>query len=151
MQLSVTDLTSSNGRPCYREFAFDAKPNRPVGEAVMDYLDTIKTLYTINGIAAILLYVPQICSAWKNRSAMHSVSLITFGGWSVGSAVTVLYAWFFIKDPVFTAASFGGMVGATAMFGIVAGKRLIYREAKEPARERRSQAWCQQQLLIFED
>ena len=77
---------------------------------------------------------------------MHSVSLITFGGWSIGSAVTVLYAWSFVKDPMFAAASFGGMVGAMTMFGIVAGKRLTYRQARDDsARERHSaQAWCQQ-------
>ena len=96
----------------------------------MAYLDTLKTLYAITGISAILLYIPQIRSAWKDKSAMQSVSLVTFGGWSLGGAVTVLYAWFFTKAPFFIASSFGGMIGATTMFGIVAAKRLIYRETK---------------------
>ena len=43
-------------------------------------LDILKSLYAINGLAAILFYVPQIRNAWKNQSPMCSVSLVTFGG-----------------------------------------------------------------------
>ena len=94
-------------------------------------LNVLKSLYAINGLAAILFYVPQIRNAWKNQSPMHSVSLVTFGGWSIGGAVTVLYAWFFAHDAMFTAASFGGMIGAVTMFGIVASKRLAYRHKSD--------------------
>ena len=88
----------------------------------MKYMEILKSLYAINGMAAILFYVPQIRSAWKNKSPMHSVSLVTFGGWSFGGAVTVLYAWLFARDPMFVAASLGGTMGAVSMFCIVAGR-----------------------------
>ena len=51
----------------------------------MNYLLTIKSLYAINGVVAVLLYIPQIISACKNKQNAFSVSLVTFGGWAVGS------------------------------------------------------------------
>ncbi len=99
----------------------------------MKFIDILKSLYAINGMAAILFYVPQIRSACKNKSPMRSVSLVTFGGWSFGGAVTVLYAWLFAHDPMFVAASFGGMTGAVSMFCIVVSKRLTYRHISDKA------------------
>ena len=94
----------------------------------MNYLLAIKSLYAANGLFAVLLYVPQIVNAWRDRSNALSVSLLTFGGWSVGSAITALYAWAFVKDRIFTAVSVGNLVGCGTVFCIVAGKRLVPRK-----------------------
>jgi uncharacterized protein YjeT (DUF2065 family) len=121
----------------------------------MSYLETIKFLYVINGIAAILLYLPQIRNAVKNKSDMKSVSLITFGGWSIGSGVTVLYAWSFVQDMMFVAASLGSLLGASTMFSIVTWKRLVYGKGSQPARERSSsrleESWFKGQRLAIEE
>ena len=93
---------------------------------------TIKSLYALNGVIAVLLYLPQIISAWKDRNHALSLSLLTFGGWSIGSLVTALYAWLFVKDEMFTAVSVGNMIGSGTIFLIVACSRLNSRRHSSP-------------------
>ena len=94
----------------------------------MNLLLTIKSLYALNGFIAVLLYLPQIISAWKDRNHAMSLSLLTFGGWSIGSLVTALYAWMFVKDKMFTAISLGNMAGSGTIFLIVISSRLSARK-----------------------
>ena len=90
----------------------------------VNLLLTIKSLYVLNGFAAVLLYLPQIYNACKDRKHALSLSLITFGGWSIGSSISSLYAWLYVKDAIFTAISLGNMAGAGAIFVIAAYSRL---------------------------
>ncbi|HJV37105.1 hypothetical protein [Geomonas sp.] len=90
----------------------------------MNLLVTLKSLYALNGVAAVLLYLPQIGKAWKDREHALSLSLISFGGWCVGSLVTALYAWLLVGDRIFTAVSVGNMAGSGAVFVIAAGSRI---------------------------
>lgn len=93
----------------------------------MNLLLTIKSLYALNGVIAVLLYLPQIVSAWRDREHALSLSLLTFGGWSAGSLITALYAWLFVKDKMFAAVSLGNMAGSGIIFLIVAGSRVRSR------------------------
>lgn len=93
----------------------------------MNLLLTIKSLYAFNGVVAVLLYLPQICKAWQDRAHALSLSLLSFGGWSAGSLVTALYAWFFVKDRMFTMVSLGNMAGSGTVFLIVLCSRLSSR------------------------
>lgn len=101
----------------------------------MNLLVTIKSLYALNGFAAVLLYLPQILKAWKDRDHALSLSLLSFGGWSIGSLVTALYAWLVVGDRMFTAISVGNMAGSAAVFMIAASCRLGYLSGSSPAGE----------------
>ncbi len=79
----------------------------------------IQVLYAINGIVATLLYLPQIMRIWKDRGNSGSLSLVTFGGWSIGSLITALYAWTVVKDPMFTTISLGNMTGSGTIFVLI--------------------------------
>jgi len=94
----------------------------------MTLLLTIKSLYALNGVIAVLLYLPQIVSAWRDRSHALSLSLLTFGGWSIGSLITTLYAWMFVKDKMFAAVSLGNFAGSGTIFLIVISSRLSCRK-----------------------
>lgn len=89
----------------------------------MDWFLLLKALYMINGFIAVLMYLPQIISLKKNRTAASSVSLLTFGGWTIGCAVTVLYAWLCVKDPIFTVIGLGNLTGCGIIFVLTALKR----------------------------
>ena len=93
----------------------------------MNILLTIKSLYALNGFVAVLLYLPQIIGAWKDRNHALSLSLLSFGGWCIGSLITALYAWIFVNDRMFTAVSLGNMAGSGAVFLIVLCSRLSAR------------------------
>ena len=95
----------------------------------MNLLSTIRSLYALNGVMAVLLYLPQIGKAWKDREHALSLSLLSFGGWCIGSLVTALYAWLFVRDRMFTAVSLGNMAGSGAVFTIALLCRLKSREA----------------------
>lgn len=84
----------------------------------------IKYLYAVNGVVAVLMYVPQIVKVWRDGNSAPSVSLLTFGGWSVGSLITVLYAWALANDLMFATVSLGSMIGSSAVFCLAATKRL---------------------------
>lgn len=94
----------------------------------MNLLFTIKTLYAINGIVALILYVPQILNVWKNRDSTASVSLVTFGGWTIGSFITTCYACLLVKDQLFMAVSLGNVIGSGTVFCLVASRRLMSRQ-----------------------
>ena len=98
----------------------------------MSLLLALKSLYAINGFVAVLLYLPQIVKAWSDRSHALSLSLLTFGGWCLGSLVTSLYAWLLVKDHIFTAVSLGNMVGSGAVFAIALCSRLSCRKNSAP-------------------
>lgn len=93
----------------------------------MDFALTIKSLYAVNGFVAVLLYLPQIISALKDKRHALSLSLVTFGGWSLGSFITALYAWFLVQDKMFTAISLGNMAGSGIIFAIVLFSRCSIR------------------------
>jgi uncharacterized protein with PQ loop repeat len=93
----------------------------------MNCLFALKSLYALNGVIAVLLYLPQIAKAWKDRNHALSLSLVTFGGWSIGSLITALYASFLVRDHIFTAISLGNMAGSGAVFFIAASNRLASR------------------------
>jgi len=99
----------------------------------MSLLLTLKSLYALNGFVAVLLYLPQIMKAWSDKSHALSLSLLTFGGWCVGSMVTALYAFLLVKDNIFTAISLGNMAGSGAVFLIVASSRLASRRSSSPS------------------
>ena len=90
----------------------------------MDLMLMIKLLYVVNGILAVLLYVPQIFKVWKDKNNERPMSLLTFGGWCAGSAITTVYAWCYVHDLMFAAISFGNMIGSGAIF-ILTGSRYI--------------------------
>ena len=99
----------------------------------MSLLLTLKSLYALNGFIAVLLYLPQIMKAWSDKSHAVSLSLLTFGGWCVGSLVTALYAFLLAKDNIFTAISLGNMAGSGTVFLIVASSRLASRRSSSPS------------------
>ena len=98
----------------------------------MSLLLTLKSLYALNGVVAVLLYLPQITRAWSDRSHALSLSLFTFGGWCIGSLITALYAWLSVKDHIFTAISLGNMAGSGTVFLIVLCSRLASRNNSSP-------------------
>lgn len=86
----------------------------------------IQSLYAINGFVAVFLYVPQIRNILRNKDA-GSFSLVTFGGWCIGSIITTIYAWTFVRDAMFGAVSLANMLGSGTVFTLVSLKRLKSR------------------------
>lgn len=95
----------------------------------MDVMFMIKILYVANGIFAVLLYVPQIMKVWKDRKNERPMSLLTFGGWCAGSAITAVYAWCSVHDAMFAAISFGNMIGSGTIFFVTGSRHVRMKRA----------------------
>lgn len=61
----------------------------------------LSVLYGLSGIAASALYVPQILKYHRDREARLSISLLSWGGWIAIAIVTILYALYVVKSPLF--------------------------------------------------
>lgn len=95
----------------------------------MDFMSMIKILYVVNGVFAVSLYVPQIMKIWKDKKNERPMSLLTFGGWCAGSAVTTVYAWCYVHDLMFAALSFANMIGSGTVFFITASRYVLLKRA----------------------
>jgi hypothetical protein len=76
---------------------------------------------------------------WKDKKNERPMSLLTFGGWCAGSAVTSVYAWCYVHDLMFAALSFGNMIGSGTIFFMTGSRYLLLKRsvlaAKTAAKE----------------
>lgn len=89
----------------------------------------LSVLYGASGIAASVLYVPQILKYHRDRNACLSISLLAWSGWIAIAAVTVLYALYVAKNLLIATVA-GLNVAAQAIvlfYGVLA--RLTARPA----------------------
>ncbi|MGE5622885.1 MAG: hypothetical protein ACM3WS_07010 [Bacillota bacterium] len=54
----------------------------------------LSVLYGLSGVAASALYLPQIAKFHRDQEACRSISLASWGGWTVIALIAVLYAVF---------------------------------------------------------
>jgi len=90
----------------------------------MSLLIALKALYAANGVIGVGLYIPQILRACKDKEQAHSLSMITFGGWSIGACITALYAWYFAHHLLFAVLSLANMMAAGSLFLLILHTRL---------------------------
>lgn len=61
----------------------------------------LSVLYGVSGFAATALYIPQILRYHRDPLMRCSISLLTWGGWIGVTLVTILYAIYVVKSPLF--------------------------------------------------
>lgn len=85
----------------------------------------LSVLYAASGIAAALLYLPQVFRYHHDRQACLSISLVSWSGWLVIGTVTFLYAAFAAKNSLFAAVAGLNVVAQSAVlaYGIRARLR----------------------------
>lgn len=76
----------------------------------------LEWLYPLTGVMFSLMFLPQIVKLHKCKQARSGVSLLTWGAWSVGSLITLLYASANLGDRGFTLVSFCNFIGTIVVF-----------------------------------
>jgi hypothetical protein len=61
----------------------------------------LSVLYGVSGLAATALYIPQILRYHRDPLTRRSISLLTWGGWIAVTMVTILYAMYVVRSPLF--------------------------------------------------
>jgi zinc transporter ZupT len=97
-----------------------------VEKVPMTFLLTLKALYAANGVIGVALYIPQILRAKRDKKQALALSMVTFGGWTLGALVTTLYAWYFVHDLLFACLSFANVVAAGSLFLLILHTRWLF-------------------------
>jgi len=82
----------------------------------------LSLLYGVSGLAATALYIPQILRYHRAPLTRHSISLLTWGGWVAVTMVTIPYAIYVVKSPLFAlVASINAIAQLTVLgYGVTA-------------------------------
>ncbi|HEV2609213.1 MAG TPA: hypothetical protein VGU61_03000 [Noviherbaspirillum sp.] len=95
----------------------------------------VSMLYGLSGIAATVLYIPQILKYRRDPVACKSISLICWSGWAVLAAITVLYALYVVRNQLFAvvaAMNFGAQL-AVIFYGLKARRAGKASSTRSPA------------------
>ncbi|WP_147375828.1 hypothetical protein [Noviherbaspirillum cavernae] len=95
----------------------------------------LSILYGASGIAATALYLPQIIKYHRDRDACQSISLLTWSGWVLITAITILYALYVLNSRLFaTVAAMNVMAQLTVLgYGINARAARRCAMSRNPA------------------
>lgn len=77
----------------------------------------LSILYGASGIAATALYLPQLLKYHRDHDARRSISLLTWSGWIVITAITILYASCVLKSHLFAAVASMNVMAQLAVLG----------------------------------
>lgn len=53
--------------------------------------DIISKLYILSGSVVAFTYLFQVCSVYRDKSKSESISLVSWGAWSISTLITLLY------------------------------------------------------------
>lgn len=90
---------------------------------------TLTILYAIDSFVLVAMYWPQIKTAWEDQTGCQTISLLTWGVWTVSSLITLFYAIICTGKWPFIMMSVGNLIGTIAVFLIAVVRRRDY-EAK---------------------
>jgi hypothetical protein len=103
-----------------------------------EWVSVLTVLYAGCGTVLIAGYVPQLLSAWNDRSGARAVSVVTWGLWCGDSLVEFCYAALVARDTTFSAVSFGHFLGCLVILAVALLRRWQgYRAGRDPACDRR--------------
>ena len=90
-------------------------------------LSTIAWGYLLVNATRVLTYVPQVMAVWRCTDGARSVSLLTWGSWTLSHVMAVLYGLLVVVDGFFVAISLVNLVGCAAIAGIAMRRRGQWR------------------------
>jgi uncharacterized sodium:solute symporter family permease YidK len=89
----------------------------------------LSVLYGASGVAASLLYVPQVLRYRRDRQSCLSISLLSWSGWIVIGVITVLYATFVARNALFASVAGLNVAAQSAVLAYGIHARLASRHA----------------------
>lgn len=84
----------------------------------------LSVLYGASGVAASVLYVPQILKYHRDRASRQSISLLAWAGWIVIAAITIAYALCVVKSHLIAAVAGLNILAQLTVLGYGLNARL---------------------------
>jgi len=118
--------SSSTEIPAYNRLL---SRHRLAVQEIMEQL--LSVLYGVSGVAAAALYIPQILKYRRDREARQAISLLSWGGWIVIAAITILYALFVVKNTLIASIAALNIVAQVVVlfYGVTARFSPVMRAA----------------------
>jgi hypothetical protein len=103
--------------------------------AAFDHLNTLSPtlsavvwLYLLTNAARIFTYMPQIYAVWRDSQGAQTLSLLTWGSWSLSHVCALAYALLVAKDLPLGLISTMNLVGCGLVTAIAVRRRLQWRQ-----------------------
>lgn len=87
----------------------------------------IAWFYLATNSARLITYVPQIVAVWRCRDGARSISLLTWGSWTVSHFAAILYGIVVVPDLFFVCVSLVNLVSCAVVTAIAAQRRCQQR------------------------
>jgi hypothetical protein len=92
----------------------------------------LSTLYACSGVAGAVCYLPQLARLCTAAEARRSMSLSTWGGWSLMGAVSLAYAACEVGAVEMVVATAANWACQCLVLALALGQRLADRKTKRP-------------------
>ena len=92
-----------------------------------DLPNTVKLIYHITGPAMSLAYLPQIYRVYRDRNGAKTISIPTWGMWTISLAVTTLYSYMVALDDLFFISSILSFSGCFLVLLMTIIRRIQHR------------------------
>jgi uncharacterized protein with PQ loop repeat len=107
--------------------------NVPAAQAAA-FAAVVAWFYLITNSARLITYVPQIVAVWRCRDGARSISLLTWGSWTVSHFAAILYGIVVVPDLFFVCVSLVNLLSCAVVTAIVVRRRYQLRQASRAAR-----------------
>jgi uncharacterized protein with PQ loop repeat len=92
------------------------------------WLAAIGWAYLLTNACRVLTYVPQIVVVWRCRDGAQSISLMTWGSWSVSHLTALLYGALVFEDGFLVAVSLINLAGCGVVTWIAYRRRRAHAQ-----------------------
>lgn len=108
-------------------------------QALSPTLNAVVWLYLSTNAVRVVTYLPQIRAVWRDTEGARTLSLLTWGSWTVSNLCALAYAAMVAHDGPLALISAINLVGCGCVTAIAAHRRLQWhRQAPVPAPRGRS-------------
>ncbi len=109
--------------------------------ALSPTLDAVVWLYLTTNALRVFTYLPQIRAVWRDCEGARTLSLLTWGSWTLSNLCALAYALLVARDLSLAAISAINLVGCGCVTTIAAQRRLQWHRQCKDALRRPGSPW----------
>ncbi|WP_326533614.1 hypothetical protein [Pseudorhodoferax sp.] len=92
-------------------------------------LSVVVWLYLLTNAARVFTYLPQILAVWRDTQGARTLSLLTWGSWTVSHVCALAYALLVANDTPLALISAINLAGCSCITAIATRRRMQWRRS----------------------
>ena len=101
--------------------------------ALSPTLNAVVWLYLLTNAVRVFTYLPQIRAVWRDSEGARTLSLLTWGSWTLSNLCALAYALLVARDLPLALISAINLVGCGCVTAVAAQRRLQWRRRRAAA------------------